>query len=267
MDLGIKGRVAVVTGGDSGMGYATAEVLLREGARVVLSDLPGRPLDEAGAKLGALGEAVAVPADLARPDGAERLRAETERRFGPAHILVHAAGITGPTGDFLSLSDEDWRQALESDLMAAVRVCRAFIPAMREARWGRVVLFCSEDAVQPYPDELPYCAAKAAVLNLSKGLSKAYGADGVLVNAVSPAFVATPMTDAMMEKRAEEKGTGFDEAVRSFLDEERPGIALKRRGRAEEVGAMVAMLCSERASFVTGANLRVDGGSVFTMGT
>lgn len=268
MDLGIRGRVAVVTGGDSGMGLSTAEFLLRDGARVVLTDLPGRELDKAGAELGAIGDVAVVPADLARPDGAERLRAAAVERFGAVHILVHAAGITGPTGDFLSLSDEDWRRALESDLMAAVRVCRAFIPGMREARWGRVVLFCSsEDAVQPYPEELPYCAAKAAVLNLSKGLSKAYGADGVLVNAVSPAFVATPMTDAMMEKRAKGKGVAFDEAVRGFLDEERPGIALKRRGRAEEVGALAAVLCSERASFVTGANLRVDGGSVSSMGT
>ena len=99
------------------------------------------------------------------------------------------------------------------------------------------------------------------MLNLSKGLSKAYGADSVLVNAVSP------MTDAMMEKRAKEQGTGFDDAVRSFFDGERPGMVAKRCGRADEVGAMVAMLCSERVSFVTGANLRVDGGSVSTMGT
>ncbi|GJE77902.1 3-oxoacyl-[acyl-carrier-protein] reductase FabG [Methylorubrum suomiense] len=102
-------------------------------------------------------------------------------------------------------------------------------------------------------------------MNLTKGLSKAYGPDGVLVNSVAPAFIATPMTDAMMEKRAEELGVSFDEAIESFLEEKRPGMVAKRRGRAEEVAAAVAFLCSEQASFITGENVRVDGGAVLTM--
>jgi NAD(P)-dependent dehydrogenase (short-subunit alcohol dehydrogenase family) len=186
--------------------------------------------------------------------------------FGTSpEILVHAAGSTGATGDFLDIDDDGWRATLEVDLLAAVRTVRAFLPAMRAAGWGRVVLVASEDGVQPYPDELPYCAAKAGVLSLAKGLSKAYGTDGVLVNAVSPAFVATPMTDAMMRERAQERGESFDDAVRSFLAEERPGIEPRRRGEADEVAAVIAWLCSDRASFVLGANWRVDGGSVATL--
>jgi NAD(P)-dependent dehydrogenase (short-subunit alcohol dehydrogenase family) len=127
------------------------------------------------------------------------------------------------------------------------------------------VLLASEDGVQPYVDELPYCAAKAGVLSLVKGLSKGYGPEGVLVNAVSPAFIATPMTDAMMDKRADERGTDRDEAIRSFLDEERPLMALKRRGEADEVAAVIGFLVSERASFVNGSNYRVDAGSVATI--
>lgn len=123
----------------------------------------------------------------------------------------------------------------------------------------------SEDATQPYPDEIPYCSAKAGVLALSKGLSKTYASEGLLVNAVSPAFIATPMTDAMMDKRAEERGSDREEAIRSFLDEERPGIELKRRGQAEEVANVVAFLCSDLASFVNGSNYRVDAGSVQTI--
>lgn len=262
MDLGITGRVAVVTGGDSGMGYACAELLLREGVKVVLSDKPGGDLAAAAGRLGELGEVETVEADLTKPEDVAEVAKAAQDRFGGAQILVHAAGITGATGEFLTLTDEDWHTALEVDFMGAVRVCRAVIPQMQAAGWGRIVLFCSEDAIVPYPDELPYCAAKAATLNLSKGLSKTYAKDSILVNAVSPAYVASPMTDAMMEKRAEENGTSFDEAVNSFLKEERPHIEVRRRGRPEEVAAAVAFLCSERASFILGTNLRVDGGSV-----
>ncbi len=265
MDLGIAGRAAVVTGGDSGMGYAVAELLLQEGVKVILTDLPGKPLDEAAEALRPCGEVVAVAADLTDGDQVESLKRRANERFGPPSILVNAAGITGPTGPFHTLTDEDWLTALQSDFLAAVRVCRAFIPDMRAARWGRVVLFGSEDGEQPYADELPYCASKAAILNLSKGLSKSYGCDGVLVNAVSPAFIATPMTDAMMKKRAEKNGTTFDQAIVSFLKEERPTLELQRRGEASEVAAAVAFLCSSHASFINGANLRVDGGSVATV--
>ena len=262
MDLGIRDRVAVVTGGDSGMGLKSAEYLLREGVRVVLTDKEKGPLDEAIKSLSGLGEVVAVAADLTRPRDVDRLAKEAEAAFGKAHILVHAAGITGPTGDFLDLTEADWQTAIDADFLAATRVLRAFLPGMKALGWGRVVLFSSEDAQQPYADELPYCACKAAINNLAKGLSKAYARDGILVNVVSPAFIATPMTDAMMEKRAAERGTSVDEAIRSFLKEERPTLELRRRGEAEEVAAAVAFLCSAQASFITGANLRIDGGSV-----
>ena len=141
---------------------------------------------------------------------------------------------------------------------------RAF-PGMMERTSGHIVLFGSEDAEQPYADALPYCAATAAILNLSKGLSKSCAEHGIMVNAVSPAFIATPMTDAMMQKRAKENGTGFDEAVVSFLQEERPTLGLKRRGHADEVAAAVVFPCSRQASFITGLNMRVDGGSVATV--
>ncbi len=262
MDLGLKGKIAVVTGGDSGIGGATAELLAREGAKVAIINKTSESLQHAVEKIKPFGEVLGVQADLTKPEEIEAGKRQIIERFGTVHILVNAAGITGATGDFLEISDEDWYKAIEVDLMAAVRTCRAFIPLMREAGWGRVVLISSEDAVQPYADELPYCACKAGVLNLAKGLSKAYGKDGVLVNTVSPAFVATPMTDAMMEKRSQKMGVNFDQAVASFLKEERPHIELNRRGKPEEVAAVIGFLCSEQSSFVLGANYRVDGGSV-----
>ena len=265
MDLGLTGRVAVITGGDSGMGKATAELLVREGAKVALIDRTLEPLEQATQEVGQFGEVLAVQADLTKLEEVEAAKRRVIERFGAVHILVHAAGITGASQEFLQLSDEDWYKTIEVDLMGAVRICRAFIPAMRKAGWGRVILISSEDAVQPYPEEVPYCACKAALLNLAKNLSKAYAKDGVLVNTVSPAYIASPMTDAMMEKRSKQMGVSFDEAIASFLKEERPHLELKRRGRPEEVADVIGFLCSERSSFVVGSNWRVDGGSVATL--
>lgn len=265
MDLEINGRIALVSGADSGMGKETARLLLQAGVRVAITDRADGTLPQALEELAPLGEVIAVPGDVTRAQEIEDIWQQVRAQLGEPDIYVNAAGVTGATGDFLEVDDAGWLQTLDINLMGAVRMCRQAIPAMRKRGWGRIVLFASEDAVQPYVDELPYCASKAGILSLAKGLSKAYGGDNVLVNTVSPAFIATPMTDAMMRKRAKEKGVSFEEAIDSFLDEERPGMVLKRRGRAEEVAAAVVFLCSERASFINGAGLRVDSGSVFTI--
>jgi 3-oxoacyl-[acyl-carrier protein] reductase len=265
MDLGIKGRVALVSGADSGMGMETARLLLEAGVRVAITDQPGGTLDDAVEQLSSLGELIAVTGDVTKIEDVRSIWAEVRKRLGNPDIYVNAAGVTGATGDFLEVDDAGWQDTLNINLMGAVRMCREAIPAMRTNGWGRIVLFASEDAVQPYVDELAYCASKAGILSLAKGLSKAYGGDNVLVNTVSPAFIATPMTDTMMRKRADERGESFDAAIESFLEEERPGMALKRRGRPEEVAAAVAFLCSDRASFINGAGIRVDSGSVSTI--
>lgn len=267
MDLGITGRTALVTGGDSGIGWHTARLLLEEGATVVLSDLKRSRVEAAASRLrDEVGGTVhAVAADLSTDAGAKSLGILVGDRVGDIDILVHAAGITGAQGLFHEIDDAGWIETLTVDLLAPVRVTRAFLPALRRGGWGRIVYLTSEDAVQPYDDELPYCAAKAGVLAFAKGLSRTYAAEGLLVNCVSPAFIHTPMTDAMMAKRGEQLGIDFDRAISTFLTDERPHMELGRRGEPDEVAAVVAFLCSDRASFVNGSNYRVDSGSVATV--
>ena len=266
MDLGIQGRTALVTGADSGIGHATAQRLLEAGAAVVITDIDQGKLDASKADLPGDAPAVhAFAADLTDEQAVSRLAEQVQNAAGDIDILVNAAGITGPQGLFHEIDEASWMKTINTDLLAHVRITRAFLPALRRGGWGRIVFIASEDATQPYKNEIPYCAAKAGILALSKGLSHTYADDGLLVNAVSPAFIATPMTDAMMDKRAKQEGTDVNGAIRSFLAEERPGLDLKRRGAPDEVANVIAFLCSELASFVNGSNYRVDGGSVFAI--
>jgi NAD(P)-dependent dehydrogenase (short-subunit alcohol dehydrogenase family) len=263
MDLGIEGKTALVTGADSGIGWVTARMLLQEGATVVISDLDQQGLDEAAERLDAPeGRLFAFAADVTSLGSLASLRTQIENAIGEIDILVQSSGVTGAQGLFHEIDDEGWTKTLEIDLMGPVRLVSTFLPHLRNGGWGRLVLLASEDGVQPYDDEIPYCAAKAGVLALMKGLSRTYAKEGLLVNCVSPAFIHTPMTDAMMEKRSKEEGMSFDEAVETFLRDKRPYMALGRRGEPEEVASTILFLCSDLASFVNGANYRVDSGAV-----
>jgi NAD(P)-dependent dehydrogenase (short-subunit alcohol dehydrogenase family) len=268
MDLKISGRTAVVTGADSGIGLATAKMLAAEGVNIILNDKTETELEKAAEEVRAHtkgnAEVLAVTADITKYDEVQQLADQAKEKFGGADIVVNSAGIRGAAGDFLTLSDEDWYHAIDIDLMGAVRVCRAFIPQMQAKGWGRIVLIASENALQPYEEESPYNACKAGIINLTKCLSKAYSPQGIMINCVSPAYVATPMTDAMMKELAEKRNSSEDEAISWFLKNKRENIVVDRRGKASEVAAVIAFLCSEHASYITGSNYRVDGGSVAT---
>lgn len=266
MDLDIAGKIALVSGADSGIGFETARLLLAEGAVVIMTDQYEEKLQAAAERLEAKPDTLfAFTADITDVDSITALRDSVCDAVGDIDILVQSAGITGAQGLLHELSDEGWMDTLLVDLMGPVRLVSAFLPSLRKGGWGRIVLVASEDAVQPYDNELPYCAAKAGVLAFAKGLSRSYALEGLLVNCVSPAFIQSPMTDAMMEKRADELGVSIPAAIDSFLEKERPYMELKRRGTPEEVANVIAFLCSNAASFVNGSNYRVDSGSVATI--
>jgi len=266
VDLGIAGRIAIVTGGSRGIGRGVADALVREGCHVVVcartEDELQATAEELREKAVGVAEVMAVPADLTRDDDRETLVERTLERFGGVDILVNNAGTVGEAGRFDEASVDTWRDVFELNLFAVVDLTRRVVPHMREQGWGRIVNISSENGTQPYPDMLPYSATKGALDNFTKGLSKAYARDGVLVNTVSPAFIMTPLVETMMEEAAEAEGEPVETVVDDFLEEDRPHIELGRPGRIAEVGPVVAFLCSERASFVNGANYRVDGGSV-----
>lgn len=263
MDYGLKDKVAIVTGGTGGIGKTIAETLAAEGARVAIV---GRKQDEADKAAAEIEEAIGVAADLTQEKDAQAAVDTVMKRLGAVHVLVNVAGGVAKFGSFDDLTDEDWQKDLDLNLMSAVRMVRAVLPAMRAQRWGRIVNVASEDGIQPYADVPNYACAKAGLLALTKSLSKLLAMDGILVNAVSPAFIMTPLVERMLKEKADEDGTDFDAAVKNFLAEKRPHIEMKRPGEAYEVAAAVAFLASEQASFIVGANLRVDGGSVPTIG-
>lgn len=266
MDLGINEKTAVITGADSGIGKATAIILAEEGVNIILTDKDQKSLDnvinEIKSHTKIYNKVIGIAADITKNEEVLELAKQVKEKFGGAHIVINCAGARGAAGDFLELTDDDWQNTIEVDLKGAVRVARAFIPHMLALGWGRMVMVSSENAFQPYPDESPYNACKAGIINLSKCLSRAYSKENVLFNCVSPAFIKTPMTDAMMQDIAKEKDISEKKAAEWFVENKRPHISMERRGTPEEVAAVIAFLCSESASFVNGSNYRVDGGSV-----
>jgi NAD(P)-dependent dehydrogenase (short-subunit alcohol dehydrogenase family) len=206
-----------------------------------------------------------VTADMSKAENISNAIEEVVKRFGTIHVLVNNAGGVQAFASFNDLTDDDWLDILNLNVMSAVRSTRAVLPYMQQQKWGRIINISSESGTQPDAFMPHYNASKAAMNNLTKSLSKGYGTDGILVNAVSPAFIMTPLVAEMLATLARRRGVTLQEAQALFLASNRPHIELKRPGRSEEVASAVVFLASEWASFITGTNLRVDGGSVASL--
>lgn len=263
MNLGLQGKVVLVTGASQGIGKAIAAAFAAEGSRVVLTARHQPALEQAAGEIRQRGgEALALAADLTSASDVQRLALHAVERLGTVHVLVNNAGGVAGSAQFEELSDEDWISLFQLNVLSTVRLTRALLPPMREHHWGRIINIASEAGMQPDPIIAHYNAAKAAVINLTKSLSDAYGREGILVNTVSPGPIRTPLAEQFMATQAKAHGGGPQQAEQAYLREQRPHMVLRRLGTPEEVAAAVVFLASESASFITGANLRVDGGSV-----
>jgi 3-oxoacyl-[acyl-carrier protein] reductase len=266
MELGLKGKVAVVTGSSKGIGRSIAEALAREGVQVVINSRNATELAAAASEMRSAGATVhAVASDVTDAEGATRPVDEAVRSFGAIHILVNNAGGAGRFGSFADLTDEEWLDVFNLNVLSAVRATRAALPHMQKQKWGRIINISSESGVQPDAMMPHYNASKSALNSLTKSLSKAYGKDGILVNTVSPAFIRTPLLDGLLAQEAKTRGISMDEAEKVLLREFRPNILLGRAGRPDETAGICVFLASEQASFITGSNYRVDGGSVASL--
>jgi NAD(P)-dependent dehydrogenase (short-subunit alcohol dehydrogenase family) len=247
MDLGLRDRVCLVTGSTAGIGRETARLLAAEGARVVTSGRSGAP---------GVGESHHVVCDLAQPGETERLVGEA----GDVDVLVNNVGVAYQRG-FEELSDADWDELWQLNVMSFVRAIRAAVPGMRKRGFGRIVNVSSTAGKRPSTGMPDYSVTKAAVLSLSRLVADVYAKDGVLCNAVTPGPTASPAwlgDGGLADQQAARSGKTREEVLDSVAN----GRPLGRLAKPEEIAAVIVFLCSDRASYVTGAAWSADGGTV-----
>ena len=259
MDLGLRNRVAIVTGSSLGIGKAIAHGLAEEGARVTICARNEDRLREAAKEIeSSTGtEVLPVRVDLRDKEDIRLLVKTTVEKFGRADILVNNTGGP-PPALFLETSLEDWRDAVNSLLMSVINCCRKVIPYMKKRRWGRIINMTSFAAKQPAERLVLSNAIRAGILGLTKTLSNELAEYGILVNAVCPGWTLTRRVEELARSTAEKTGKTYVEVIAEWAST----IPLKRLAQPEEIANLVVFLASERASYITGAVIQVDGGLI-----
>lgn len=257
MDLGLKGKSALVAGGSQGIGRAVAEALAREGANVGLTARGDEALNRAAREIcerHGVG-AMAVPSDLSRREGVSAVVAGVRKAFGGIDILITNAGGP-PSGPFEGTDEESWFHTFDLTLMSVVRLCREVLPGMKERGWGRIVHLTSVSVKQPIPHLVLSNTLRAGVAGLSKTLSEEYGRFGITVNCVAPGYTATSRLGELAAATSKTRGVTESEVRAGWIASTPAG----RLGEPAEVADLVAFLCSTRAGYVNGTVIAIDGG-------
>jgi 3-oxoacyl-[acyl-carrier protein] reductase len=258
MDLGIKGKAALVTGGSRGIGRETARQFLEEGVRVMICGRDAQTLERTRGELAKQtgGEIHAIVADMTKQDDINRLVAAAKDRFGTIDILVNNAGQMY-SGRFGVMTDEGLKEQLETKLFGFLRTIRLVHPIMKAQRWGRIVNLIGGAGKEPDPYMFGSGITNSGLLNITKSLSTEFGEDNVLVNAVCPGWVDTNLWRRNAQGLAQELGAQSEEEARRQAARKN---SLNRFGKPEELANAIVFLCSERASYITGVSLNLDGG-------
>ena len=259
MDLGLKGKVALVSAASQGLGKASALALGQEGATLVICSRSARNIESAAEEIRGKTGATVLPvaADVSRREDLKRFVGTAIKEFGTVHILVNNAGGP-PTGHILDLPDEEWEKGVQLTLMSVVRLAREVLPLMETQRWGRIITILSFVARQPVNELLISSTLRPGITGLAKILSNQYAKANITVNCVSPGSILTKRQEELSAARAADRKMTFEE----YMAENIRGIPAGRFGRPEEIGNVVAFLASEQASYINGVNLLVDGGAV-----
>jgi len=257
VQLGLEDRVCLVTGSTAGIGLETARLLAAEGARVAVCGRSAEGVEHAKTDAGA---ALGVPCDLAAPEAPAALVTQVEEALGPVECLVNNVGVARIRG-FEDLTEDDWESLWQLNVMSFVRTIRAVVPGMRERGFGRIVNVSSTAGKRPSTGMPDYSVTKAAVLSLSRLVADVYAKDGILCNAVAPGPTASPAwlgDGGLADQTAERSGKSREQV----LEDVGKGRPLGRLAEPPEIAAVIAFLCSDRASYVTGAAWNADGGTV-----
>jgi 3-oxoacyl-[acyl-carrier protein] reductase len=257
MDLGLKGRVAMIAAASKGIGKACALALAQESCKVSICSRTSKVLMETGKELESLTETIGLVTDVSSPRGLENWYQATVETFGQVDILVTNTGGP-PVSRFLQLTDEQWLAGVESTLMNVVRLSRLVIPGMQQRKWGRIIHLTSLVAKQPVDELTISSTLRAGLSGLTKTMANQLGPDNITVNAVLMGHILTDRQQHLADVRTKEQGITHEQ----YFERQSAEIPLRRIGEPREVGEVVAFLASERASYVTGVSLQIDGGII-----
>ena len=254
MDLDLKGKRAVVTGASLGIGEAVVKMLAEHGADVSFCARNPEAVNTLSSFKSPKGSIKGFVADMGNKESTDSFIGSVQED-GSVDILVNNVGAS-PSRNFLYMTDEDWQELHELNLLSAVRCTRAFLPNMREKKWGRVIMVSSSAGKYPNAALIDYGTTKAAMISMSKSLAKKYGSDGVLVNSILPGLIHTAMWERAATEIAEATGGKMEDVIKNNGH----SVPVGRYGTSEEVASLITFLCTNAASYISGTSIEVDGG-------